>query len=101
MSMTDFSPAVERARHQEVSLSQRVGSNNMQVAFFSDSIGDPVLTGIGDLSAESGDVLPDIYSGTFSYQGNDFSTRGLRFVLQRKLLIRPDRNPRLRLRRRA
>jgi hypothetical protein len=31
-------------------------------------------------------VLPDIYSGTFSYQGNDFATRGLRVVLQRKLL---------------
>jgi hypothetical protein len=31
-------------------------------------------------------VLPDLYSGTFSYQGNDFSTRGMRIVLQRKLL---------------
>ena len=53
----------------------------MQVAFFSDSMVDPVLTGIGDLSADSGDVLPDIYSGTFNYQGNDFTTRGLRLVL--------------------
>ena len=26
------------------------------------------------MTAESGDVLPDLYSGTFSYQGNDFST---------------------------
>jgi hypothetical protein len=86
MSITNFAPAVERARHQEISLSQRVGKNNMQIAFFSDAIADPVLTGVGDLTAESGDVLPDIYSGTFSYQGNDFSTRGLRLVLQRKLL---------------
>ena len=38
------------------------------------------------MSAESGDVLPDVYSGTFSYQGNDFTTRGMRVVLQRKLL---------------
>ncbi|MGA9527517.1 MAG: carboxypeptidase-like regulatory domain-containing protein [Terriglobales bacterium] len=87
MSMTNFSPAVERARHQEVSLSQRVGRNNMQVAFFSDSIVDPVLTGIGGgLSAGSGDVLPDIFSGTFSYQGNNFATQGMRVVLERKLL---------------
>jgi len=86
MSMVGFSPAVERARHQEVSLSHRVGNNSMQVAFYADSITDPVLTGVGGLSAESGDVLPDFYSGTFSYQGNDFSTRGLRVVLERKLL---------------
>jgi Carboxypeptidase regulatory-like domain len=86
MSIVNFSPAVERAHHQEVSLSQRLGKNNMQVAFFSDDIADPVLTGVGDLSAESGNVLPDIYSGTFNYQGDDLSTRGMRLVLQRKLL---------------
>ena len=91
MSMTGFLPAVERARHQEVSLSQRVGKNSMQVAFYSDSIVDPALIGIGEMtpgaeSAVSGDVLPDVYSGTFSYQGNDFATRGMRVVVQRKLL---------------
>jgi len=86
MSIVDFAPSVERAHHQEVSLSQRVGKTNMQVAFYADGLVDPVLTGIGDMTAESGDVLPDIYSGTFSYQGNDFSTQGLRVVLQRKLV---------------
>jgi hypothetical protein len=90
MSITGFSPAVERARHQEVSVSQRIGKNSMQVAFFSDSMIDPVLTGVGEMTpgemtAESGEVLPDVYSGTFSYQGNDFTTRGMRVVLQRKL----------------
>jgi hypothetical protein len=58
----------------------------MQVAFFSDNIANPVLTGVGDLSTESGNVLPDLYSGTFNYQGNDLSTQGVRVVLQRKLL---------------
>jgi len=85
MSITGFSPAVEQAHHQEVSLSQRIGKNSMQVAFYSDSIVDPVLTGVGEMTAESGEVLPDVYSGTFSYQGNDFATRGMRVVLQRKL----------------
>ena len=85
MSITGFLPAVERAHHQEVSISQRIGKTNLQVAVYSDSIIDPVLTGVGEMTAESGDVLPDLYSGTFSYQGNDFATRGLRVVLQRKL----------------
>jgi len=70
MSIAGFAPAVERAHHQEVSISRRIGKNNMQVAFYSDSIVDPVLNGVGETSAESGEVLPDVYSGTFSYQGN-------------------------------
>ncbi len=86
MSVTGYAPAVEKARHQEVSLSQRIGKNSIQVAFFSDGIADPVLTGIGEMTGEPGDVLPNVYSGTFSYQGNDFSTNGMRVVLQRKLL---------------
>ena len=75
MSITNFAPAVERAHHQEVSVSQRVGKTNLQAAFYSDRVVDPVLTGVGELGAESGDVLPDIYSGTFSYQGNDLETQ--------------------------
>jgi len=90
MSITGFSPAVEQARHQEISISQRIGKNSMQVAFYSDSIADPMLTGVGEMApgemiTESGEILPDIDSGTFSYQGNDFATRGMRAVLQRKL----------------
>jgi len=90
MSITGFSPAVEQAHHQEVSVSQRIGKNSMQVAYYSDSMIDPVLTGVGEMTpaemtAASGEVLPDVYSGTFSYQGNDFTTRGMRVVLQRKL----------------
>jgi len=91
MSITGFSPAVERAHHQEVSISQRIGKNNVQVAFYSDNLADPVLTGVGEMmpggmTVQSGEVLPDVYSGTFSYQGNDYATRGMRVVLQRKLL---------------
>src|SRR5258708_1053756 len=54
MSIAEFSPAVERARHQEVSISQRIGKNNMQIAFYSDRIIDPALAGLGEVSAESG-----------------------------------------------
>jgi hypothetical protein len=85
VTLTGFDPAIERASHQEVSVSRHMGKNNMQVAFFSDRIVDPVITGVGDMTAESGEVLPDPYSGTFNYQGNDLSTEGVRLVWQRKL----------------
>ncbi len=86
MSVTNFSPAVEKAHHQELSVSHRMGKNSMQVAFYADNMLDPVLTGVGEVSVESGEVLPDVYSGTFNYQGNNFAARGMRVVLQRKLL---------------
>jgi hypothetical protein len=91
MSIAGSFPAVERAHHQEVSISQRIGKNNVQVAFYADSLADPVLTGVGEMTpgemaAQSGEILPDVYSGTFSYQGNDHAARGMRVVLQRKLL---------------
>lgn len=86
VSIANFNAAVERAHHQEVSFSRRVGKTNMQAAVYSDRVVDPVLTGVGELGADSGDVLPDVDSGTFSYQGSDLETRGMRMVLQRKLL---------------
>jgi hypothetical protein len=36
------------------------------------------------VSAASGDLLPDAYSGTFSYSGGKLDTAGMRVVLQRK-----------------
>jgi hypothetical protein len=57
----------------------------MQAAFYTDRLADPALTGVGEISTMSADLLPDVYSGTFTYQGRDLETRGLRLVLQRKL----------------
>jgi len=85
VSMASFSSTVERAHHHELSLSHRVGDTNLQVAMYSDRVSDPALTGVGDASVEGGDVLPDIYSETFTYRGKDLDARGMRVVLQRKV----------------
>jgi hypothetical protein len=84
VSMKDYNTKIERAHHQEISLSRRIGKNNLQLAAFSDRVGDTSLTGTGDVSAAGGFLLPDVYSGTFSYAGNNLRTQGLRVVLQRK-----------------
>ncbi len=84
VSLMDFAPKVERARHQEVSVSHRMGKNNLQVAVFSDRVGDTALTGTGDVTAAGGFLLPDASSGTFSYTGRTLDTNGMRVVLQRK-----------------
>jgi hypothetical protein len=62
-----------------------MGNTNLQVAVFSDRVGDTVLTGTGDVTAASGFLLPDASSGTFSYTGRTLDTNGMRVVLQRKV----------------
>jgi hypothetical protein len=84
MSVAGFLPALEHARHQEVSVSHRSGRNNMQFAVYSDRISDPALVGVGG-SADSGQVLCDSFSGTFTYRGKNLDTQGTRIVFQRKL----------------
>lgn len=85
VSMVNYNSAVEHAHHHELSLSRRMGKTNLQLAAYYDRVVDPALTGVGDFSTEGGMVLPDIYSGTFTYQGNDLKTEGARLVVERKL----------------
>jgi len=85
VSMAGFAPALEKAQHQEVALSHREGKTSMQIALYNDHLADPALTGVGEISAGSGEALPDVYSGTFTYQGRDFDAHGVRLVLERKL----------------
>ncbi|HEY6273324.1 MAG TPA: carboxypeptidase-like regulatory domain-containing protein [Terriglobales bacterium] len=87
MAVTNGMPDVERAQHQEVSASRRFGKTSVQVACYTDHVHNLVLTGAGDPSNYSDDVLPDLYSGTFSYAyGSDFNTTGARVVVERKIL---------------
>jgi hypothetical protein len=84
VSLQNFSPKIERAHHQELNLSRRMGKTNVQFAVFTDRIADTALTGAGEVTAAGGFVLPDVYSGTFSYEGGNLNTPGLRAVVQHK-----------------
>jgi len=85
MSLVDSRPVLERARHHELSVSQRLGHNNVQVAVYADQVRNAALVGVGDVSPDSTDLLPDLYSGTFSYHGGTLSTTGVRVVYSRRL----------------
>jgi hypothetical protein len=85
MSISQFSPALERAHHHEVSVSQRVGKNSVQIAVYEDHVVNPALVGIGQPSEQDGNVLIDPSSGSFTYRGQDLDTRGMRLVLERKI----------------
>jgi len=84
VSLVNFAPRIESARHHELSLAHRMGKNSVQLAAYTDRIDNTVLTGAGDVTAAAGDLLPDISSGTFSYAGPALKTSGMRVVLQHK-----------------
>jgi len=84
ISMTNFTTRLERAHHQELNVSRRIGKNNMQIAVYSDRVANTALTGTGTVTAAGGSLLPDLYSGTFTYAGDTLNARGLRVVLERK-----------------
>ncbi len=84
MSLNGGDAVVERARHQEISIAQRVGNNRVQLAVYADRMSHPALTGVGDVLAED-DLLPDVYSGTFTYDAGALNTNGFRLVYQRKI----------------
>jgi hypothetical protein len=86
MSLLNGQPEVEKATHHELSISRRMGDTSLQVAAFYDHVNNAVLTGAGDPSSYSDDVLPDVYSDTFSYgYSPGVSSTGARVVVQRKI----------------
>jgi hypothetical protein len=85
VSLVNGAPLLENAHHHEVSISQRLGDNRLQLAYFRDRIKDPTLLGVGDIDTDTGNALPDVYSGTFSYNGGALEAQGVRLVFQRKL----------------
>jgi hypothetical protein len=88
VSLTNSQQTIERARHNELSVTHRHGKNTVEAAYYRDRIANPVITGVADQFWGTGDVLPDIYGGTFNYNGGELETSGVRMVYQRKLTDR-------------
>jgi hypothetical protein len=85
VSRLNSDPVLERAQHHELSLSHVAGNNTFEVAGYSDRISSPILAGVGEVTQDSGDFLPDYYSGSFTWSAPDLSTSGVRAVVQRRL----------------
>jgi len=85
VSVENFATKLESARHHELNISHRSGKTNLQLAVFNDHVDNTALIGAGEVTAAGGSVLPDVYSGTFTYTGDTLDTRGVRVVLERKL----------------
>ena len=84
--MTAQGQHIERANHHELSASQRIGSNKLQLALFSDSIHNAALTGTGaTFTQDTNALIGDPYSGNFYYNGGTLHTQGVRAVYSHPL----------------
>ena len=86
VSMVERGAVLQKARHQEVSVSHRMRNTRLQLAAYSDHIRNTALTGAVDLDRPMAEVLPDLYSGTFTYNAGQLNSDGVRVVVQQKLL---------------
>ena len=84
VSITERGAVLEKARHQEVSVSHRRAKTSVQWAAYSDSLRNTALTGVGDLNGPFAEFLPDMYSGTFTYNAGELSANGFRVVVQQR-----------------
>lgn len=86
VSLHEDRALLEHAQHQEIAVSHRMGNTSVQAAAYYDHLQNVALVGVGEVSGNSGEFLPDVYSGTFTYNGGELATEGVRAVAQRKLL---------------
>src|SRR5690349_16126084 len=85
ISVIGNSAGLEKAHHQEVALSQKIGDTNLQAAFFTDRVRNMALIGAGSSSGQDLDFLPDYSADTFTYNGGTLHSNGMRFVIERRL----------------
>ena len=85
MSLRGYAPVLEKARHQEITVNHKYGDYSVQFAAYHDQLRDAALLGVGEVTHPGGELLPDVYSGTFSYNGGALDTKGMRVVVQRKV----------------
>jgi Carboxypeptidase regulatory-like domain len=84
VSLNNFATQLESGHHEELNISRRMGNNSLQLAAFNDRIDNTALLGVGEVTAAEGFLLPDVYSGTFTYTGDTLDAPGMRLVLERK-----------------
>jgi hypothetical protein len=86
LTVTSMGQRLERPIHHEVSLSERVGKNKVQVAAFSDTVHNVALAGTGAVfNYDSNALVVDPFSGSFYTNGGNLHSNGVRAVYSRPL----------------
>ncbi len=78
---------VQRGENYELSYSREFGSRKVQVTGYRESVTNTALTmdAPQDLYATSGDILPDLFSGSAVFNAGDYQTLGYTVALTQKV----------------
>lgn len=78
---------LEHGFHQAIAYSRHDGATAVSVAYFHDSVDDPILQGVGTAEAVSSENLVagvDPVSGIFRLAGSSFGTQGVKATVERQ-----------------
>ena len=77
ISLRDGRPRIQRGENFELSYSRKVGSRTYQVSAYRETISNASLSIVAPAGMySSGDILPDLFTGTSAFNAGDFRTTG-------------------------
>jgi hypothetical protein len=76
ISMRGGRARIQRGENMEAGYSRRVGSRTFQITAFRESISDAALSVLAPSGLYSGDILPDLFTGTSTFNAGDFHSTG-------------------------
>lgn len=87
VSLREGRARVQRGENYEISYSREFGSRKVQVTGYRESVTNAALTmdAPPDLFATSGDILPDLFSGSVVFNAGDYQTLGYTLALTQNL----------------
>jgi len=77
ISLRDGRPQIQRGENFEMTYSRKVGSRTYQVSAYRESMSNASLSIVAPAGMYSnGDILPDLFAGTATFNAGDFKTSG-------------------------
>ncbi|HYM10400.1 MAG TPA: TonB-dependent receptor [Bryobacterales bacterium] len=85
MSLLDGRPAIQRGQHMEIGVERRMGENTVEVAAYRDGFSNATVTALmpGGLYTD-GNILPDLFSNTSTFNAGSYQVSGYRAAWSRK-----------------
>ena len=77
ISLSGGRPKIQRGENFEVTYSRKVGSRTYQISAYRENISNAALSIVAPAGMyTSGDILPDLFTGTSTFNAGDFRTTG-------------------------
>ncbi len=77
ISLRDGRPRIQRGENFELTYSRKLGSRTWQVSAYRENVSNASLSIVAPAGMySSGDVLPDLFTGTSTFNAGDFRTSG-------------------------